>query len=83
MWKLWAFKNSLWPTFSRCFEYLIGFQILLTAQRLVMKLSHHPCFSTYVASVHLKIFKHLQLRRLSTDLDEIGIKNHGILKYFI
>ena len=33
--------------------------------------------------VHLQIFKRPQLLRFSTDLDETGIKIHGLLRYFI
>ena len=31
--------------------------------------------------VHLQIFKRPQLPRFSTDLDEIGTKMHGLLRY--
>ena len=31
-------------------------------------------------TVHLQIFKHLQLLSFSTDLDETGIKIHGSLR---
>ena len=34
-------------------------------------------------TVHLKIFKRPQRLHFSTDLDEIGIKNHGLLRSFI
>ena len=34
-------------------------------------------------TVHLQIFKHPQLLRFSTDLDETGIKMHGLLRSFI
>ena len=34
-------------------------------------------------TVHLQIFKHLQLLSFSTDLDETGIKIHGLLRSFI
>ena len=34
-------------------------------------------------TVHLQIFKRQQLPRFSTDLDETGIKIHGLLRYFI
>ena len=33
--------------------------------------------------VHLQIFKRPQLPHFSTDLDETGIKNHGLLISFI
>ena len=31
-------------------------------------------------TVHLQIFKHPQLQCFSTDLDETGVKIHGLLK---
>ena len=31
-------------------------------------------------TVHLQIFKHTQLLHFSTDLDETGIKTHGLLR---
>ena len=34
-------------------------------------------------TVHLQIFKHPQLSHFSTDLDETGIKIHGLLRSFI
>ena len=34
-------------------------------------------------TVHLQIFKRPQLPHLSTDLDETGIKIHGLFRYFI
>ena len=34
-------------------------------------------------TVHLQIFKHPQLLRFSTDLDETGIKIHCLLRSFI
>ena len=34
-------------------------------------------------TVHLQIFKRLQLLRFLTDLDETGIKIHGLLRSFI
>ena len=34
-------------------------------------------------TVHLQIFKRPQLLHFSTDLDEPGIKNHGLLRSFI
>ena len=34
-------------------------------------------------TVHLQICKRPQLLRFSTDLDETGIKIHGLLRYFI
>ena len=34
-------------------------------------------------TVHLQIFKRPQLLHFSTDLDETGIKNHGLLRSFI
>ena len=34
-------------------------------------------------TVHLQIFKHPQLLRFSADLDETGIKIHGLSRYFI
>ena len=34
-------------------------------------------------TVHLQIFKRPQLLHFSTDLDETGIKNHGLLRPFI
>ena len=34
-------------------------------------------------TVHLQIFKHLQLLSFATDLDETGIKIHGLLRSFI
>ena len=34
-------------------------------------------------TVHLQIFKHPQLAHFSTDLDETGIKIHGLLISFI
>ena len=33
-------------------------------------------------TVHLQMFKQPQLRHFSTDLDETGIKIHGLLRYF-
>ena len=34
-------------------------------------------------TVHLQIFKRPQLLRFSTDIDETGIKTHGLLRSFI
>ena len=34
-------------------------------------------------TVHLQIFKRQQLLHFSTDLDETGIKIHGLLRSFI
>ena len=34
-------------------------------------------------TVHLQIFKHPKFPQFSTDLDETGIKIHGLLKSFI
>ena len=34
-------------------------------------------------TVHLQIFKRPQLPHFSTDLDETGIKSHGLLRSFI
>ena len=34
-------------------------------------------------TVHLQIFKTPQLQHFSTNLDETGIKIHGLLRYFI
>ena len=34
-------------------------------------------------TVHLQIFKRPQLPRFSTDIDETGIKIHGLLRSFI
>ena len=34
-------------------------------------------------TVHLQIFKHLQLFSFSTDLNETGIKIHGLIRSFI
>ena len=34
-------------------------------------------------TVHLKVFKHPQLPCVSTNLDETGIKIHGLLRSFI
>ena len=34
-------------------------------------------------TVHLQIFKRPQLQHFSTDLDETGIKIHGLLRCFI
>ena len=34
-------------------------------------------------TVHLQIFKRPQLPHFSTDLDENGIKTHGLLRSFI
>ena len=34
-------------------------------------------------TVHLQIFTHPQLPHFSTDLDETGIKIHGLLRSFI
>ena len=34
-------------------------------------------------TVHLQIFKRAQLPHFSTDLDETGIKIHGLLRSFI
>ena len=34
-------------------------------------------------TVHLQIFKHPKLLHFSIDLDETGIKMHGLLRFFI
>ena len=49
-------KNSIWPTFSRHFEYLISFQNFLTALFLVITTITSSVFSRYAALYIRKMF---------------------------
>ena len=49
-------KNSKWPTFSRHFEYSISFQNFFNCLIFYQYLSHHLCFSRYVALYTKKMF---------------------------
>ena len=69
MGKLWTFKNSIWPTFSRHLKYLISYQNLFNC--LVLRYQYYDsiCVSADMQSdvtkptiwplplVHLQIFK--------------------------
>ena len=49
-------KNSIWPTFSRHFEYLISFQNILSALFLVL--------NTITASEFQQIYAALYIRKM-------------------